>query len=530
MAFFNEFPHTRTYDSDLGWIIKEMANLLIEWGGIEKAWEEFLKNFGNSVEEATKKQLEEWLNDGTLETIIEKYITSIPFINVKDYGAKGDGVSDDGKAIINAINASGEKNIIYFPPGTYIIENTEIEGYENTGIVIEKSNIILIGNNRNSILKSKTGHLQVISISNSSNLTIKNLVIDGNAINYASGEHCIRINGTRNLKIINCEIMNPSRYGIGFEGGKNEEILIDSCYIHDTGADGIDMKNFDSLNNKITINNNYFYNIGLDQSLNYQACIDIRGTGVAITNNLAKNIGVSSLFIRMRETTEEQGIGGIKNIISNCILQGNQTGGTGTGINCYEGTEISNCEISGVSVGIMVGLNCVVSNCLITDVFDGIRTNGNNSIIHACIIKNSSANAIRISNDGYIIDSCLIDKANRGLFFNTNVKNTIVSNNNVFNCENYAVGDSEAKYINNKGIMEFDLTKNIDVSTVGIKNIEFSFDLPITPINFKFILVSDSNAVINLGQITNITNRNINVNVNVVTAGSGEATLRLVSL
>lgn len=28
MAFFNEFPHTRTYDSDLGWIIKFVKHLL----------------------------------------------------------------------------------------------------------------------------------------------------------------------------------------------------------------------------------------------------------------------------------------------------------------------------------------------------------------------------------------------------------------------------------------------------------------------------------------------------------------------
>lgn len=28
MAFFNEFPFTRTYDSDLGWIIKKIGELL----------------------------------------------------------------------------------------------------------------------------------------------------------------------------------------------------------------------------------------------------------------------------------------------------------------------------------------------------------------------------------------------------------------------------------------------------------------------------------------------------------------------
>ena len=30
MSFF-EFPHTRTYDSDLGWLIKKMEELLNEY-------------------------------------------------------------------------------------------------------------------------------------------------------------------------------------------------------------------------------------------------------------------------------------------------------------------------------------------------------------------------------------------------------------------------------------------------------------------------------------------------------------------
>ena len=44
-------------------------------------------------------------------------------INVKNYGAVGDNVSDDTVAIQNAINASPEGSEIYFPPGTYKISS-----------------------------------------------------------------------------------------------------------------------------------------------------------------------------------------------------------------------------------------------------------------------------------------------------------------------------------------------------------------------------------------------------------------------
>lgn len=53
--------------------------------------------------------LNEWLEDG------------LGIINVMDYGATGDGVTDDSQAILNAIQALPPKGgTLYFPPGVYI--------------------------------------------------------------------------------------------------------------------------------------------------------------------------------------------------------------------------------------------------------------------------------------------------------------------------------------------------------------------------------------------------------------------------
>ena len=59
------------------------------------------------------------------------------FRNVKDFGAKGDGITDDTQAIQNAISSTNrcssqsgcegsttEPGLIYFPQGTYVISNT----------------------------------------------------------------------------------------------------------------------------------------------------------------------------------------------------------------------------------------------------------------------------------------------------------------------------------------------------------------------------------------------------------------------
>ncbi len=47
-------------------------------------------------------------------------------INVKDYGAVGDGTNDDTNAIQSAINALSDDQTLYFPPGTYKITNSLI--------------------------------------------------------------------------------------------------------------------------------------------------------------------------------------------------------------------------------------------------------------------------------------------------------------------------------------------------------------------------------------------------------------------
>ena len=78
-------------------------------------------------------------------------------INVRDYGAKGDGIADDTAAIKAALTASGgdagstfwKDRIVYFPSGTYLVSSTIEKRYANGKY---GNGSILMGQDRNSTI------------------------------------------------------------------------------------------------------------------------------------------------------------------------------------------------------------------------------------------------------------------------------------------------------------------------------------------------------------------------------------------
>lgn len=57
-------------------------------------------------------------------------------VNVKDRGAKGDGTTDDTRAIQAAIDAAGADNVVYFPTGVYVT---------SAPLVVNQSGVTLLG-------------------------------------------------------------------------------------------------------------------------------------------------------------------------------------------------------------------------------------------------------------------------------------------------------------------------------------------------------------------------------------------------
>ena len=168
-------------------------------------------------------------------------------VSVKDFGAIGDGTTDDSVAIQAAINAvaSAGGGAVYFPAGTY-------KGY---GVIDSVNNVTLYGDGKgiSTIYREyQTADGQaIISIKTTtasvSNITIKNLTLKSslNSTLYdAFGVECNRVAATSpnlayNISVIDCEVNNTMSAGIVLRNVINARVT--GCYVHNTGRDGIQL-------------------------------------------------------------------------------------------------------------------------------------------------------------------------------------------------------------------------------------------------------------------------------------------------
>jgi uncharacterized protein (TIGR03437 family) len=121
-----------------------------------------------------------------------------PSVSVKDYGAKGDGVTDDSDAIQAAINDTAPGGTVMVPAGTYIIATSHhtfprnldpmlaapcglaLNTPEQNGLVLDKPGLTFIGEGRGSILMLGPAADMTILFLAAANITVQKLVFDGN--------------------------------------------------------------------------------------------------------------------------------------------------------------------------------------------------------------------------------------------------------------------------------------------------------------------------------------------------------------
>ena len=311
-------------------------------------------------------------------------------VSVLDYGATGDGITDDTTAIQAAINTGKS---VYFPDGTYIVT-----------ALTTLSNQRLSGNGPSSILKQKAGSAnftRVITVNAQTNVIIEKLHINGNG---------------------NAQQVGEQNHGIFIVESTN--VLVQHNIVHDCQGDNIGVySNTDPVTvNGVVITNNIIYNLG-------RSGIVLSGHGarsVIISNN-SINTGTyittstskgNAIHLELDNTSA--------NYIGDVVVQGNTCIGTGiTSSGNFTSLVINGNTVRNVNqtiaiahIGIVAASSLTITNNVLegdnTTLVDGISVQDpgvsgapvvHNVLISGNIVEKIAGQGITIFGSGFGIPS-----------------------------------------------------------------------------------------------------------------------------
>jgi hypothetical protein len=202
-------------------------------------------------------------------------------VSVKDFGAVGDGVTDDTAAIQAALDASKS---VYFPEGIYALADQ---------IVLNTAQK-LTGDGYASVLLSTGTNKHIVYGNNVDNIEIDSLFFKGNATGTGVAGHGIRLLNAEYINIHDCyfdTIGNVTGFAGCISGEFCEKVIVDSCIFLGNGGGSVTGADigFGYYGKYCNITNNISYS-------NHDAMISLAAVGVAkedTTNHVvANNVGI----------------------------------------------------------------------------------------------------------------------------------------------------------------------------------------------------------------------------------------------
>ncbi len=315
--------------------------------------------------------------------------------NVKTFGAKGDGTTDDTNAIQDAINAG---NQVYFPSGTYIVNQLSVSNAKN---------VIFWG--YGATLKKKAGSstwTRILDISSTDIMKILGLTFDGNKPNVAGspqqGCGSIWASGLTNFLFSDLKICN-SYYGVdnlidchygnivdcifddidvGILGMNiaNSYITIDNCTFTKGTSEGI------SFGIYTAITPADFARFGYHDHIMITNCRFLNKNANCIQLRNVKNVFISNNYLERTDTTkattgiviDPDAVTGVDIDPDNVIIQSNLIKGMRfEGLLITKGTNMvvkDNYFDSIQSFNITAKCPCIIKNNVFANIQPGVQT------------------------------------------------------------------------------------------------------------------------------------------------------------
>ena len=192
--YHTKYPHGMSVlENIIEWVYR--TNELIDWA--------------NVTPEKTELILNEWYTSGKLENIIinalERQVT------VKDFGAVGDGVTDDSAAFQDALDTLTH---VIVPEGVYRVKNVSLSSFTSKTLEGQNGAVIV------PFKRFSTANMpdQVLNIGNGEKFTLKNIEFRDSVTNTLAA--------------------TPAYYTKALVRFENVvQVVIDGCYVHGLKAD-----------------------------------------------------------------------------------------------------------------------------------------------------------------------------------------------------------------------------------------------------------------------------------------------------
>lgn len=322
-------------------------------------------------------------NNGTTESVISdsdatvfapKPATSL-VVDVRDYGAKGNGSTDDTAAIQNAVDAVAKKGggTVFIPDGDYLIDTTDRIWMRDNVTVKMADDAVL------EAIPSDKGTHYVFFVRDVDNVHISGGTIIGdryehfgNGGNWGVG---VGILGSKNVTVENVNIQDFRGDGIyvGANKGKSEDVTLYNITADNNTRQGITIVDGDG----IQVINSTFKNTN---GANPAAGIDIEPND---------NERVSNVSILGSKFLDNEGAGlviserasGVNNEINNILVDGNEIIGNGFDIrlNGVTDGQFTNNLIDGVGTA-LASDGRVLASVILNDETSNIEVSGNTII------------------------------------------------------------------------------------------------------------------------------------------------------